>query len=168
MTKTIATKDINGHTVEIREHEEYRDKVPKRNRKYDIYINGELDLKKRVNNGNRKNPEGLMDVAERRVDAINFKDRAETVLEKSELIPHRLGGYGPSKDGSIRIVIGSGSVSKNIGEKDKIVRVLENKVKRTYKNRSMPQRKKPRSWQRIDRFSDLTELEKYIEQKQYL
>lgn len=167
MTNTVATKTINGQTVEIREHKDYRDKYPKRKRKYDIYIDGNLELEKRVNNSNRQNPEGLFDVAERRIDAIGFEKRVISIFKESNLVKHKHGGYGPTQDSNIRFVIGSSTIGKNIGNKDKIVQVLERKVKRTHKYKSMPQQTKPKSWQQKEKFRDLNQLSKYITKSKY-
>lgn len=167
MTETVSTKEIDGRTVEIREHKQYKETYPKRKKKYDIYIDGELDLEKRVNNGNRQNPEGLFEVAERRIGALDFEEKATSILKESDLVEHRHGGYGPEKDSDIRFVIGSSSIGENIGEYDKMVRVLERKVKRKYKYKSMPQRTKPKSWQNQKRFKDLNNLSEYIGKKKY-
>lgn len=167
MVKTISKKEIDGRTVEIKEHKEYKDTYPTRKKKYDIYIDGELDLRKRVNNGDRQNPEGLFDVAERRIDALDFEEKATSVFEDSDLVEHRHGGYGPTEDSDVRFVIGSGSVGENIGQHDEMVRMMERKVKKKYKYKSMPQRTKPRSWQNQKKFNNLTNLSEYIGRKKY-
>lgn len=162
MTRKVSEKEIDGRTVEIREHKEYKDSYPNRKRKYDIYIDGEIDLEKRVNNHDRQNPEGLFDVAERRISAMEFEQKARSTLENEGLVKHQHGGYGFKQDSNVRFVIGSSSMGENIGEHDQMVRVLERKVKRKYKYKSMPQRTKPKSWQKQKTFRDLTELSEYI------
>jgi hypothetical protein len=166
MKKVIEKDTIQGHEVQIKEHKDYSETVPDRKKKYDVFIDGKVELKKRVNNSDRGNPRGLLDLARRRIEARNF-EQIVTQMFRDQGFVELNSGYSPEKDSRLKFEIGTGSLGKNIGEKDKRVRLLKKEVKSSYKHRSMPQRTKPRAWTSKKTYKDLEELRQDLRNGSY-
>lgn len=166
MKKVIERDTIEGHEVQIKEHKDYRETLPDRKKKYDVFIDGKIELEKRVNNSDRGNPRGLLDLARRRIEARNFEQVVEQIFRDHSFVELH-SGYAPDEDSRLKFEIGTGSLGKNIGEKDKRVRLLKKEVKSSYKHRSMPQRTKPRAWRSKKTYKDLEELRQDLRNESY-